>query len=322
MPLAQATEHYKTVVALATRVGDFRAHALALASYGRILACRGSADGYVAHAEQALAMARERGDHGLLPLLLTMVGQAFRLAGFLAPALEATEEARREAPRALDLGFNVPLWTIGVRAQCLTWLGRLDDARSTLAEMVELVDAEPDFSLRMMPRVTYAEIASLTGDAALALEQKSAAEQLVGEGKSAYLRVQSLAITGIAETLGGRAEIAVGALEEALEVARTNGAALDFEARILSDLSDAQLRAGRRTDALTTARLAAELAQVRTNRIALCLATLRAANALGAGPSPDRRSIGEALQRAAGLIQETRALALQPLLESYRQRFG
>jgi hypothetical protein len=131
-----------------------------------------------------------------------------------------------------------------------------------------------------------------------------------------------LAITGIAEILGGSAERAIGALEEALEVARTNGAALDFEARILSDLSDAQLRAGRPTDALTTARLAAELAHVRTNRIALCLATLRTASALGADPSPDRRSMGEALQRAEGLIQETGAAALRPLLESCQQRCG
>jgi adenylate cyclase len=322
MPLSQATEHYQTAVALATRVGDFRAHALALASYGRVLACLGSADGYVTHAKQALAMARERGDRGLIPLLLTMVGQALRLAGFLAPALETTDEALRKAPHSGDLGFNVPLWMIGVRAQCLAWLGRFDDARKTLAEMVDLVQAEPDLSLRMMPRVTYAEIASLTNDAALASEQRSAAEQLLGEGKSAYLRVHTLAITGIAEILGGSAERAIGALEEALEVARTNGAALDFEARILSDLSDAQLRAGRPTDALTTARLAAELAHVRTNRIALCLATLRTASALGADPSPDRRSMGEALQRAEGLIQETGAAALRPLLESCQQRCG
>ena len=85
----------------------------------------------------------------------------------------------------------------GVRAQCLMWLGRLDDARTTLTEMVELSHTEPDLSLRMMPRVTYAEIASLTNDATLALEQKTAAEQLLGEGKSAYLRIQTLAITGI-----------------------------------------------------------------------------------------------------------------------------
>jgi hypothetical protein len=236
--------------------------------------------------------------------------------------MEATEEALREAPHAADLGFNVSLWMIGVRAQCLTWLGRLDDARTTLAEMVELARAEPDLSLRMMPRVTYAEIASLTGDAALASEQTAAAEQLLGEGKSAYLRVQTLAIRGIAEILGERAETAVGVLEEALEVARTSGAALDFEARILCDLSDAQLKAGRRADALATARLAAELAQVRTNRIALCLATLRTASALGTGPSPDRRSMEEALRRAEWLIEETGGLALQPLLESCQQSVG
>jgi hypothetical protein len=202
------------------------------------------------------------------------------------------------------------------------WAGRLDDARTTLAEMVELARAEPDLSLRMMPRVTYAEMALLTGDAALASEQKTVAEQLLGEGKSAYLRVQTLAITGIAEILGGRPETAVRVLEEALEVARTNGTALDFEARILCDLSDAQLRAGRRTDALTTARVAAELADLRTNRIALCLATLRTASALGADPSPDRPSMREGLDRAECLIQETGALALRPLLESCQDLVG
>jgi adenylate cyclase len=325
MPLAEAREYYETSVTLAERVGDKRAHALALVSYGRVVSCRGSADDYVAIVQRALAMTREGTDRALLPVLHAVAGQAYRLAGFLGPALEATDEALREMPRAADLGallvgFNVEAWTIGIQAQCLMWLGRFSPAREALDRMAEHVQTERDLSMRLMPCVTYAELAALEGDTRLARAQRRAADQLLEEGKSAYFQVYALSVGGLAELVDGSAASAVGAFQQALDIARTTGTALDFEPRILCDLSAAQLKAGCAGDALTTARAAVDLSRARANRIMLSMATLRAVTALAEVSISQRGEIADLLEQAEGLIRETGAVALSPLLAQCQQR--
>ena len=325
MPLDEAREYYATSVELAIRADDVRAQALSLASYGRVLASQGSADEYVALAEQALGIALERRDTALFPLLYTMVGQARRMAGLLDSALLATEEALRYADHAKALGtmlagFNVGAWMLGVRAQCLSWLGRQDDARVLLDELIGLTASETDLSLRLMPRVIYAEIASLEKDARLADAQRAAAEALLEEGRTPYLRVLTLAITGIATLLGGNARSAAEALEAALDVARTNRVALDFEARMLCDLSDAQLSSGLQAEALATAYLAADIARLRSNRISLCLAEIRIAAAQRLGTQSEREEARQTLRQAESLMSETHAVALRPLLDACRKQ--
>jgi len=135
-------------------------------------------------------------------------------------------------------------------------------------------------------------------------------------GSSPYVRVNAQACRGLAHTVSGRFDAAVGDLEEALSFARRRRAGLEIEARILADLANAYRLKGDLDGARRTAAEAIEVASARAARIPECLARIvRAELLLLSGDDADQVELALELQKVRGLIEETGAMLYQPLLQ-------
>ena len=244
------------------------------------------------------------------------------MAGRLQEAMAASETAlaRIQEVRSREtrtLGFNPHLWLLGLRAQCLMYLGRFDDARMELDSLIAGLNDSIDLALQVMPHIAYVEMAALTGDAELAARHTAAATELSARSGSPYLEVHALAAQGIARRLTGDHAKAGRFFEEALALARETNSGLEYEARVLCELADAQVRLNLLPITLETAMAAVETAQRRCARVTECQAQLVLAGAHLA--RPDAASVTaaqQAFERAEHLIAETGALAYEPAVRN------
>jgi len=325
---AEAAEYFEECASLAQRLNDMVGYALVVQGYGRILAARGSADEYVRQVEIARQLAAQTRRGGLQVVMLASLCQAQRMAGRLREAMTASEGAlgRIHELRPFErrmLGFDPRLWLLGLRAQCLMYLGRFDDARNELDSLITGLSDTADLALQAMPHIAYVELATLVGDAALAEPHALEAGALSARSGSPYTRVHALAAQGIAQRLAGDAPRARALLEEALALARETNSGLEYEARILCELAEAQMGLNLLASALETATASADTACRRRARVVECQARLVLARAELA--RPDAAGVGsaqQALELAQRLIDETGALAYQPEVERLRLHLG
>ena len=325
---AEAAEYFGECTALAQRMNDMVSYALVVQGYGRILVARGSADEYVRQVEIARQLAEQTRRAGLQVVMLASLCQAQRMAGRLPEAMTASEAAlaRIHELRPFEgrmLGFDLRLWLFGLRAQCLMYLGRFHDAQNELDSLITGLNDAADLALQAMPHIAYVELAALTGNGELAELHALEAGALSARSGSPYTRVYALAARGIAQRLAGDHARARALFEEALTLARETSSGLEYEARILCELADAQIRLNLPTAALETASAAVDTAHRRRARVVECQAQLVLARVQLA--RPDTAAIGsaqQALEQAQHLIDETGALAYRPEVERLRLRLG
>jgi class 3 adenylate cyclase len=324
----EAEQYFDEAASLAERQNDIVSYVLVVSAYGRILVGRGSADEYVRQVEIAQRLAEQTGRGGLQVTMLAFLCQAQRMAGRLSDSLAASEMAltRIGEVRSIEklmLGFDLRLWLLGLRAQCFMYLGRLDDAKTQLEMLLAALNDAVDLALQVMPRIAYVELAALTGDAELAARHTAAAAELSARSGSPYLQVHALAAQGIARRLAMDDAKASRLFEEALELARETNSGLEYEARVLCELADAQLRMNLLPLALETAAAAVETAQQRRARVTECRAQLVLASAqLTLPDAASMKAAKQALERAERLIAETGALIYEPDAQRLRLRLA
>lgn len=119
----------------------------------------------------------------------------------------------------------------------------------------------------------------------------------------------------------GDAQEGVTQCKVLLTESRERYACRDHEAQHLSYLSEAQLLAGLVSDAIDTAREAAALANKQTARLFELLALIALLRAL-LGQGDADNECNQALERAALLVEETGALAIEPQVIEMRGRLA
>src|SRR5262249_8366518 len=131
------------------------------------------------------------------------------------------------------------------------------------------------------------------------------------------------AAQGIARRLAGDDAKASLLFEEALALARGTNSGLEYEARMLCELADVQVRLNLPSVALETAAVAVDTAQQRRARVTECQAQLVRGNAPLARPHAVGVTVADrALERAERLVAETGALAYEPVVQQLRARLA
>ncbi|WP_375786309.1 AAA family ATPase [Bradyrhizobium sp. Pha-3] len=320
-----AWAYYDEAKKLAFALGDVRANALINAAYGRILANGGSADEYVERIREAAAIAEPGPDESVKVTLKAVLCHALRLSGKMLQALELNVEALNRAHEIVKfdrqtLGFDINTWLIAMRGQTLVMLGRGDEARPYLEDVMKESEETIDPIHSAIPSLAYVDLAWSEGDNSTAQLHAARAFSLAAKSGNPYLRVYAQASRGLAHLVSGNYSAAIDEMTNALRFARSRKAGLENEARILADLANAYSLRGDRISARSFADEAIAVASSRHTRIPACLAHIVRAEIVGAGSEQQSAEAESDLSRAAQLIEETGAAIYQPLLDRVRQR--
>jgi adenylate cyclase len=194
-------------------------------------------------------------------------------------------------------------------------LGRVDEARPILDQLLQLDEVQVDPIHHVMPSLAYVDIAWAQGDATLARQHAERAFSLAIKSGSPYLRVYAQASRGLSHAIAGRLESAIEDLSAALNFARTRKAGLENEARMLADLADAFRRNGDASSALSTVNEAIEVATARHTRIPESFARIvRAKLLLDSTSSVQETEARNELGRASALMLETGASIFETMI--------
>jgi adenylate cyclase len=246
----------------------------------------------------------------------TSLCQAYSWAGLLREALDSNDRARgitahvQPFERAF-FGFSIEQWVLSLRARLLVRMGRADEARQCLAELIEHEATSREPPVPGMSRTGFVDLAWLLGDADLAREHAGELPKIAEKYGTPYVHAFSLGYSGIALGIAGEHERAVSEYNAALKIVRETGAAREFEPELLAALAESELQLERWQAARDHAHDAVELSRTRTTRIAECrglIARAHAQAALGQDPRED-------LAAAEALIDVTGAAVCRPALQ-------
>jgi class 3 adenylate cyclase/tetratricopeptide (TPR) repeat protein len=310
---ADAHVYFEEARQLAVSAGDMRANALIHAAYGRILANGGSADEYVERIQEAKAIADAGNDTSVQVTLKAILCHALRLSGRMSEALQLNIEATERASEIVKfdrqtLGFDVEVWLTAMRGQTLVMLGRGEEARPLLDQILRLDGGQVDAIHYVIPSLAYVDLAWAEGDAGLAQQHADRAFSLAMKSGSPYLRVYAQACRGLSHTIAGRLDSAIEDLTAALDFARSRKAGLENEPRILADLANAFRQNGDVAAAFSAVDQAIAVATERHARVPECLARfVRADLLLRSNVSEQKVDGKKELERAKALMSETGA---------------
>jgi len=315
------------------RSSDKMHEPILLGAYGRILAATAAADDYVNLVEDAVKLTSSEGDVGRFATINGMLSQAYFMSGRLNEALNAgavalaaiAEQGGFETNVTLGLnanqilGFDIEQWIKGLRTRILVRLGRFDEARERLAEVLQpsLEGVAP--VVQFIPHFASVEMAWGTGDPHLARRHAARVAELAEQSAMPYLRVASIVCAGLADGTAG--EFAAGArhLREAIDFAHRARAGLEFEARMLADFADMLYRAGDLDAALAASNEAIDVARRRTDRLAECHASaVRGLTIVATGDVADDGESNQLLEHAERLLSVSGAAFFQPQLAQLR----
>ncbi|MEO6840391.1 MAG: adenylate/guanylate cyclase domain-containing protein [Bradyrhizobium sp.] len=315
------------------RSADRMNEPILLGAYGRILAATAAADDYVRLAQDAVKLTSEEGDVGRFATVNAMLSQAFLMAGQLNESLNAggvalaaiAEQAGFETNVTLGLnanqilGFDIEQWVKCLRARILVRLGRFDEARERLAEVLDIPAQNAVPVVQCIPHLASVEMAWRLGDPNLAHHHAAKAAGLAEQSATPYLHVAAIVCAGLAKSAAGDVISAALELREGIDYARRVRAGLEFEARMLADLADALYRGGDLVAALEATREAIAVARRRTDRVSELHATLVQGLILSvAGGGTDDAEAGRMLDSAEQLSVVSGAAFFEPLLVQLR----
>jgi class 3 adenylate cyclase/tetratricopeptide (TPR) repeat protein len=274
---ADLKPYYVEALDIARSLGRMRSIALLNAAYGRALAGSGSANDYLALANETLGMFASPEQASLAVQLVVVRCHAHTLVGDLHAALADNDYAlanlhqiEERDGQALALSYNPPVWTKYMRGRIFALMGRYDEARSILDELIAGDEAMITPGHRLRAHLAMTNIAFGLGDQALAEAHASAARRLARSNRTSFFKGVSRICTGLELTLRGDHGKAVAMFGDVLRNMRNPG--LEGEAAIRCHLAHAQLRAGSLGASRATAEEAAEQAQHYGNKIWLAFA--------------------------------------------------
>ncbi len=314
-------------VALADEVDD-RMVQLLLVAQGRVLAGSGaSADHYVSGAQNALSLVAP-GDAGRTATIQAFLCQAYGWAGRLREALTANDQAfanlHRIDPFDRDfIGFDLEQWMNGIRVRLLIKLGRFDEATTLLGRALKDAQAWPDPVLRQIAQIALVELASYASSHALPPGYAHDVVALAQRHPAPYIQVFSHYCRARVAMHEQDLPEALAQLDAAVELVRVTPVALEFEAELLGLRALCLVRTNQAQAGLDQAREAAALALHRGHRFAQCQALLAQGLALSYLDNPrlHREAATALLDQSEGLIAETGAECLRPLLDTGRARW-
>jgi adenylate cyclase len=295
---------------------------------GRIAAASGGqADAYVNVVKEALTLTESKGDAGRTATLNASLSQAYGWAGLLREALAASDAALAGVPAITDfdhqfLGYSIDHWILSLRGRILIRLGRFDEGRLCLDQMLAMEPGQIDPTVRFIANLGYVDLAWCLEDMAMANEHAWRVAEMATRQDSPYLRTYSLACTGIAHSVAGNYPAAMQALVEGVNFLREARVAMEIEPEMLASIADCQLRSGAFDAAIEKAREILAVCRDRSARLPQCRASITLASALVAMNDDGHDEAAELLQSAEALIDLTGATIYCRLLDEARTKFG
>jgi adenylate cyclase len=227
---------------------------------------------------------------------------------------EAESDPSREEQR---IGFTPQLWLLGLRAETLIWVGRLDAARADLQTMAAAVDEWHQTDLINHANKAWVDLHWMSGNVDAARDAAARGVEFAEQCGSPYSVTMAYAALGCAQLMDARAAESVAAYDRALYEARSHRVGLEFEARMLAERAQARLADGDGVGARSDAVRAGEVAREKHARVLECQASIALAQVeTQVGREESQRLAAESLGRAMVLARETGALALEPLIRT------
>ncbi|WP_076865846.1 adenylate/guanylate cyclase domain-containing protein [Bradyrhizobium mercantei] len=314
------------------RAADPMHEPILLGAYGRILAATAAADDYVNLVQDALKLTSGTGDVGRFATVNAMLSQAFLLSGRLGEAFDAGQVAlaaiaeqggfHNNVTLGLNpnqiLGFDVEHWIRCVSARILVRLGRFAEAEQQIAELLRAGPEGFAPVVQFIPHLAMVEMAWRRGRPNLAKPHAAKVAELAERSGMPYLRVAALSSAGLASGAAGDFKVGAVQLREALDLARSARAGLEFEATMLADLAETLYRAADHHAALQTADEALMVARRRTDRVAELHATVLRGLIVCALGSTSHDELDELVGGAQNLLGVSGAVYFTPLLDQLR----
>jgi adenylate cyclase len=321
-PEGIADEIFEEGTALAERSGDRRRLVLLHLNYGMVLGIvRGEEGLRLHHTSEALRLVRESGDKRAELGALVQLSAVQTFLGRLADVIVTAEEvlARLPEERPGDWRLQLRPWARIWRARALAYLGRMEEARRGIAD---LIDGVRDRNETLRNALSLAsELDWLAGDRASALSRAQLHLEVAERVGAAPGRAAACSRLGAAHVLRGESREAIEVLEQALVLARRGGR--QHEGFVLTHLALARLGSGDLGKARETALEAVALTSARGHKLFESQARIALARVLMQSDGAAARSaIAAELDSAGALIDETGARALSPLVYEERARLA
>jgi tetratricopeptide (TPR) repeat protein len=264
--------------------------------------------------EAAAKAAGAAADHALSIRLEGRIAYMYILSGRLHEALEVMDRVLAEHRRGAAMDKGTGEWFGAFRALPLAYLGRLDEAVSTLDEVFARVRATSDVSGLGTMCGLASTVAWFRGDAAATMayaqEQVRIAERL----HTPALLAGAYDSLGVAYLLAERYIEALGLAERALRIARESGTLLQSEAVFVANLAAAYVGVGNLDRGITAAREAVAIARDRHTPLFECRALLFCVRALLAGGVEHVDEASATLEAAMAIVAHTGACGYEPFL--------
>ncbi|NIR59645.1 MAG: hypothetical protein GWO02_09040 [Gammaproteobacteria bacterium] len=308
---------------LAERVGDVDGEIALHLGYATVLGFGGDIRGYHSIAREAAALVDDTVSRGAAAVALVMMEYSSRCLGPL-------RDASKFAEQALELSAGDPLmgvetagfsvWSTMLQgsAESYSLRGRLDDARSRIAEAFEVVRSHDMPEPLVWSLFVSTRIADFSGDAAPAPRAAEArhnaleAVRIAEASGNHFLRVFGHRALATAHAIHGDWHGASTSVAEALAIARQH-TGLEREGELLAELSRAQLGEGETELARATAEEAIACSRRQGSLFFECEGQLALARALRASPGQSAaRAIEACLDRALELVRDSDAHVFEP----------
>ena len=321
----EARAHYERGRELAQKSPDHTLLFLLVAAYTGVCMMAGNLREQGELADEVDRLSIEIGDPGLRMVALTILVYTRTLQGRLGESLRFAEEGIALADGDHALGGRLTMaspyaFCLMMKGQALCWMGNLEESGRTLELAQRIAGEQGDIEAQMATNVIQLLLSLYTGRTEQVLARAERVREIADRRGSALSRVWSLNSTAYAHLTLGETEQASVALEASIAIARESRTGLDWEALLLTRLSEAKLSLGDRHGSLQNAQQAVATATEKGNGVILPLSYRVLAEALLAGDYPSETAAArEALEQAWAAAEATGARAELPFIERARE---
>jgi class 3 adenylate cyclase/tetratricopeptide (TPR) repeat protein len=313
-PLERALQLYEEGTALAQRLGDAAAEARLTAAYAMAELFAGQVEQGLQRLEAAAKTAGAAADHTLSIRLEGRIAYMYILSGRIHEALAMMDRVLAEHQNGARLAAGTPEWFGAFRALPLAYMGRLDEAMSTLEEVFPRVRASSDPAGLGTMCGLAATIAWFRGDAAATMNYAQEQVRIAERLQTPTLLAGAYDSLGVAYLLGERYHDALELAERALRIARDSGTLLQSEAVFVANLAAAHVGVGDLDRGIARAREAVAVAHDRHTPLFECRALLFCVRALLAGGPQHLAEASDMLDAAFAIVARTGARGYEPFL--------
>jgi len=301
-------------VELAKRLGDGAAEARLTAAYAMAELFAGKVEQGLQRLEVAARAAGAAADHTLSVRLEGRIAYMYILSGRVHDALAMMDRVLAEYRDGANADLGTPEWFAAFRALPLAYLGRLDEAMTTLDEVFPRVCANNDpAGLGTMCGVA-ATVAWFRGDASATMQYAQEQVRIAERIQTPTLLAGGYDSLGVAYLLMERYHEALELAERALKIARDSGTLLQSEAVFVANLAAAYVGVGDLDRGIRAAREAVTIAHARHTPLFECRALLYCVRALLAGGTEHVEEAADALEAAFAIVARTGASGYEPFL--------